>query len=207
MSDLPENLQVIKQEQISPSTPTEASLCHNNNIKVKLNLHVKRRLQQDYNQNKDEEAETNPTSGRNNNMQSAAEYNRSKQNIDVPNEKMIRQKRPYHKRTDKVKNSATSTEAPNQQVRKYKHKLKQLVINTAVNPDVSTPAPVEDNGPNSSNVGTTSAGDDENEIRLGREKDKCPDVLAMVLSMKKRALLQDPEVQSFLVEVMKVMKD
>ncbi|TMW42663.1 hypothetical protein DOY81_012258 [Sarcophaga bullata] len=42
MSDLPENLQTIKRERSPSSTPEEKSP---NSIKAKLNLHVKRRLQ------------------------------------------------------------------------------------------------------------------------------------------------------------------
>lgn len=220
MSDLPENLQ-IKREPSPPSTPEDKSP---NNIKAKLNLHVKRRLQ-DYNQ-------TTEDTSTNNSQLSPHQQQKPLQSVDIKQEpssqkpsEVVRQKRPYNKRTDKQKSSqqqleatnlatSTSTTAATTPQRKYKHKIKQIVANDnaeLLNASNASEEALTSGHNVSITTGAISAGDDDevahdNELKGGREKEKCPDVLAMVLSMKKRALMQDPEVQNFLKEVMDVIK-
>lgn len=209
--DFPENLQ-IKREPSPPSAPEDKSP---NNIKAKLHLHVKRRLQ-DFNQT----AEENTT------FYSGSKIQVTVNNIkQEPQKEVIRQKRPYQKRTDKSKASAQSFDNSSQGTvtlgeattlqRKYKHKIKQIVANDKQDLLASSnSATAEENVGEHHNAiiaaGTISAGDEDeggqDELKAGREKDKCPDVLAMVLSMKKRALMQDPEVQGFLKEIMQLIK-
>ncbi|XP_013107095.1 uncharacterized protein LOC106086827 [Stomoxys calcitrans] len=190
MTDYPENLNIhmIKRET-SPSTSEERAP---HDIKARLNLHVKRRLQDGHSLPEESVAAIHsPVS--------------HKLNKDVP-VKEARQKRPYNKRTDKSTKvhptlSEASTSASIAQ-RKNKQKLKQVVTDSQ---DDTTMHALNINS------GTVSAGDEDeghdNDFRPGgREKEKCPDVLAMVLSMKKRALMQDPEVQRFLADVMGVIK-
>ncbi|KAM7355924.1 uncharacterized protein ACRADG_001833 [Cochliomyia hominivorax] len=209
LSDLPENLQ-IKREPSPPSTPEDKAP---NSIKAKLNLHVKRRLQ-DYNQTTEESPNiiTSPSS------------KPPPTSIDVKQEptqktEIIRQKRPYNKRSDKIKSvtqtvessniaSASTTTTPQ---RKYKHKIKQIVSNDSQE-SLNEEPPLASGQNATITAGAISAGDEDegghdNELKTNREKEKCPDVLAMVLSMKKRALMQDPEVQNFLKEVMEVIKN
>lgn len=209
MCDLPENLQIIKHELSPSSTPEEQSP---NNIKAKLNLHVKRRLQ-DFNQTTDDSPSTAQC-----------------KQLDTPKTETVRQKRPYHKRADKNKiNHPTTTTGETSLTttasvvglattttpqRKYKHKIKQITTNTSeTNQEHNTDEQTTTTGHHNTtlNTGTISAGDEDegghdNDMKTVREKEKCPDVLAMVLSMKKRALIQDPEVQTFLKEVMEVIK-
>lgn len=200
MSDLPENLQVIKREPSPPSTPEDRSP---NDIKAKLNLHVKRRLQDFAQHSEDGSLEICHSSTVNADI---------KPKLEAIKTETTRQKRPYHKRTEKTPkstSSATSTSGTTPQ-RKYKHKLKQIV--TTGNPETLTPNSVDEPAINSSTLtaGAISAGDEDDgghdDLRAAKEKEKCPDVLAMVLSMKKRSLMQDPEVQSFLKDVMEVIK-
>ena len=213
MCDLPENLQTIKRELSPSSTPEEKSP---NSIKAKLNLHVKRRLL-DFNQTTEDSPST------------AAQCKQ----LDTPKTETVRQKRPYHKRADKNKtnNPTTATgETPAAAAaclvgiattttpqRKYKHKIKQITTTTSTlenhqeynNTEEQTATGNHHN--TALTTGAISAGDEDegghdNEMKTVREKEKCPDVLAMVLSMKKRALMQDPEVQKFLKDVMEVIK-
>ncbi|XP_065360821.1 uncharacterized protein LOC135954559 [Calliphora vicina] len=209
MCDFPENLQ-IKREPSPPSTPEDKSP---SNIKAKLNLHVKRRLQ-DFNQTAEDNLSFN------NKTQIAVDIKQEPQKSET-----IRQKRPYNKRTDKNKSATQSLESTSLLTaagsaaalapqRKYKHKIKQIVGNDNQDllPNSNTidePASVGHNA--TITAGALSAGEEDegghdNELKAGREKEKCPDVLAMVLSMKKRALMQDPEVQKFLKDVMEVIK-
>lgn len=192
MGDFPENLNIqnIKREP-SPQSPEERTTPYD--IKAKLNLHVKRRLQDHPNDDTTQE--------------SHSIIDNSKQHIDRPKE--IRQKRPYHKRTDKAKQAGTSltttvqlpssdTSTSTPQQRKYKPKSKQ--VTTTDSQDDNSMPPNLNSGAEEDDAGH------DNDLRPGREKEKCPDVLAMVLSMKKRALIQDPEVQKFLAEVINVIK-
>ncbi|XP_005186872.2 uncharacterized protein LOC101890719 [Musca domestica] len=186
------NLQTIKLEP-APSTPPEDKTQHD--IKAKLQSHVKRRLHE-YGQNAAEDGHSMETHTNAGGASTLSDHKK-----DSPKE--VRQKRPYHKRTDKVKDA---TSAAPQQHRKYKQKMKQQAVVSDSHDDNSMPA--------TSNTisGTISAGDEDeaaghdNDMRTNREKEKCPDVLAMVLSMKKRALMQDPEVQKFLADIMNVIK-
>ncbi|XP_075163441.1 uncharacterized protein LOC142236064 [Haematobia irritans] len=186
MGDPNLNIHMIKRE---PS-PTPSEEISPYDIRAKLNFHVKRRLQESA------EETAGPSSVN------------IKQAKDV-NVKEGRQKRPYNKRTDKttkvaitVDDSKTATTPPATQ-RKNKQKVKQ-----ATAPDSQDDTSMHSQNFNS---GTISAGDEDEghdtELRSGvREKEKCPDVLAMVLSMKRKSLMQEPEVKQFLAEVMNVLK-
>ncbi|XP_037810712.1 uncharacterized protein LOC119602953 [Lucilia sericata] len=209
MCDLPENLQ-IKREPSPPSTPEDKSSPHN--IKAKLNLHVKRRLQ-DFSQANTALEETSY------NNKTPPDIKQEPQKLET-----TRQKRPYHKRTDKHKPhtpsleaSATTNVATSAGPRKYKHKIKQIVANNdnqelTASSNAALEEPLAVGSSNTTiTAGALSAGDEDEaghdaDLKAVREKEKCPDVLAMVLSMKKRALMQDPEVQKFLKDVMEVIK-
>ena len=211
MCDLPENLQTIKREFSPSSTPEEKSP---NSIKAKLNLHVKRRLL-DFNQTTEDSPST------------AAQCKQ----LDTTKTETVRQKRPYHKRADKNKTNNPTTATGETPVaaaslvgiattttpqRKYKHKIKQIATTTNTLENHQEHNNTEEqtatgNHHNTALTGTISAGDEDegghdNDMKTVREKEKCPDVLAMVLSMKKRALMQDSEVQNFLKDVMEVIK-
>ncbi|XP_017839461.1 uncharacterized protein LOC108597421 isoform X2 [Drosophila busckii] len=86
MEDLPENLQVIKLEP--PGTPEKA------NIKERLNLHVKRRLQQEMPVSS---PETPPYE-----VGTIAGNKRNKNTSTQPKETQ-KQRKPYQKRMDKLK--------------------------------------------------------------------------------------------------------
>ncbi|XP_030388254.1 uncharacterized protein LOC115634570 [Scaptodrosophila lebanonensis] len=162
--DLPENLQVIKLE--TPTTPEKAA-----NIKERLNLHVKRRLQQDV---------PEPPVG-DLSLTSSEISKRSKvREMSVA----TKARKPYQKRVEKIKTDA--------------NRLKKAQI-------ASPAAELE-----------TSLHDDGQEIDAapemleskasGRERYKNADILSIVLSAKKRALLQHPEVQDFWSKIMAAIK-
>ncbi|XP_073839803.1 uncharacterized protein [Musca autumnalis] len=197
------NLQTIKLEP-APSTPPEDRTTQHD-IKAKLQSHVKRRLHE-YGQSSSME---DTTMEAHSNVAAATASLVGDNKRDQTKE--VRQKRPYHKRTDKTKDAAGTSATTTPPQRKYKHKLKQSVVSSAGDSqDDNSMPPTTSSGTMTS--GAISAGDEddaaghENDMRTNREKEKCPDVLAMVLSMKKRALMQDPEVQKFLVDVMNVLK-
>lgn len=213
MSDFPENLQVIKLEPTSPTTSEDKSP---HNIKAKLNLHVKRRLQ-DYGGNHSQDDNEQPQGSYSQQQQQHSGNVMLTPDHNKGIKEQQRQKRPYHKRADKAKSNQSvapqqsPTEGtPTTPQRKYKSKFKPVA--TTGNPDSLTPISQDDTSSHATtlNAGAVSAGDEDeaghDDMRQAREKEKCPDVLAMVLSMKKRALMQDPEVQEFLAEVMKVIK-
>ncbi|EDV56124.1 uncharacterized protein LOC6549164 [Drosophila erecta] len=137
------------------------------NIKERLNLHVKRRLQQDAD-NPIESPELLPTD---------ANAKRSKAK-DVP-----KTRKPYQKRTDKPKTETT--------------KCKKV-------------------GPLGSPAGEADALDDQETEGFSPEaadgkssrRDGCKnaDVLNMVLNVKKRIIMQDPEVQAFWTEITNCIK-
>ncbi|XP_061393174.1 uncharacterized protein LOC133328646 [Musca vetustissima] len=201
------NLQTIKLEP-APSTPPDDRTAQHD-IKAKLQSHVKRRLHE-YGQSTGEDNSNNSQLMESHSATGASAATFGDNHKKEPQTKDgVRQKRPYHKRSDKLKDSSaaaaasTSTPPP---PRKYKPKVKQPVVSDS-HDDNSMPA--TSNMPS----GAISAGDEDetavgqdNDMRTSREKEKCPDVLAMVLSMKKRALMQDPEVQKFLMDVMNVIK-
>ncbi|XP_016979578.1 uncharacterized protein LOC108044924 [Drosophila rhopaloa] len=137
------------------------------NIKERLNLHVKRRLQQDTD-NPIESPELLP---------SEQNPKRSK-GKEVP-----KPRKPYQKRTEKPKTEATKSK-----------KVGQLG-----SPAAETD-PLDDQEPEGF---SPEAADGKSSTR---DRYKNADILNMVLNVKKRILMQDPEVQAFWTEVMTVIK-
>lgn len=90
MADLPENLQVIKLEP--PGTPEKA------NIKERLNLHVKRRLQQDLPVSS---PETPPGET------SASTSSKRCKSTAGQSKETQKQRKPYQKRVEKVKTESS----------------------------------------------------------------------------------------------------
>lgn len=88
MADLPENLQVIKLEP--PGTPEKA------NIKERLNLHVKRRLQQDL-----------PVSSPETPPGDTATSSKRSKTASGQSKEVQKQRKPYQKRVDKVKSESS----------------------------------------------------------------------------------------------------
>ncbi|XP_017029763.1 uncharacterized protein [Drosophila kikkawai] len=141
------------------------------NIKERLNLHVKRRLQQD-SEAPIESPELLPGDP------SMATSSKRSKGKEVP-----KQRKPYQKRTEKAKTETA----------KFK-KTGQL----------GSPAaeiePLDDQDPD----GCSPEAPDMKSS--SRDRFKNADILNMVLSVKKRALMQDPEVQAFWSQIMTAIK-
>ncbi|XP_016943021.1 uncharacterized protein [Drosophila suzukii] len=137
------------------------------NIKERLNLHVKRRLQQDA-ENPIESTELLPSN---------PNPKRSKGKDDS------KPRKPYQKRTEKPKTEATKCK-----------KVGQLG-SPAAEPD-----PLDEQEPE----GTLLEATDGKSVR--RDCCKNADILNMVLNVKKRTLMQDPEVQAFWTKIMTAIK-
>ncbi|XP_037932658.1 uncharacterized protein LOC119667440, partial [Teleopsis dalmanni] len=163
--EIPENLQKIKIEH--PSSPEKSP---QNNIKERLHLHVKRRL----NANTEE---------------IGLDTNTNKQN---EKQKEPKTKRPYQKRSEKV-NTKTSTDEEGRKNKRHKSKNSAIVSEETAN--VGAGGIYDDDEINDADSKTT-----------GRDKDKYPDVLNMVLSVKKRALMQNTEVKEFFIKLMNEIK-
>ncbi|KAH8402481.1 hypothetical protein KR009_012342 [Drosophila setifemur] len=142
------------------------------NIKERLNLHVKRRLQQD--------ADTPIESPELHlgDLHAGANLKRSKSK-DVP-----KQRKPYQKRTEKPKPDTTKSK-----------KTGQLGSPAAEYPEQMDDQEPEGFSPEAPDMKSVS-----------RDRYKNADILNMVLSVKKRALMQDPEVQAFWSKIMAAIK-
>ncbi|XP_068148235.1 uncharacterized protein [Drosophila tropicalis] len=168
MSDLPENLQ-IKLE--SP------------NIKERLNLHVKRRLQHDPD----------------NAMPPIIPETKRAKCKEKDREKEPKPRKPYQKRVDKIKTEAVVTSTTSS-VGKSKKAAQ-----------IASPAaelePMMDEADPELGAGGAGGGSPEAAGRsyTNRDRHKNADILNMVLSVKKRALLQNPEVQKFWTNIMQAL--
>ncbi|KAH8300658.1 hypothetical protein KR018_003062 [Drosophila ironensis] len=144
------------------------------NIKERLNLHVKRRLQQDG---------ADPASLENSELLAdssrAANLRRGKAK-ETP-----KQRKPYQKRTDKTKTEASKVKKGNQQMGSPATEANE----TLDDQELEGHSPEAGDGKSSS-----------------RDRYKNADILNMVLSAKKRALMQDPEVQAFWAKIMQAIK-
>ncbi|TDG51126.1 hypothetical protein AWZ03_002489 [Drosophila navojoa] len=165
MADLPENLQVIKLEP--PGTPEKA------NIKERLNLHVKRRLQQDL-----------PVSSPETPPGDTAAATSSKRNkaTSGQSKEAQKQRKPYQKRVDKVKSDSS--------------KCKKA----------QTASPAADLEAYDEHVDHEASPERSDTKNISRERYKNADILNLVLSTKKRALMQNPEVQTFWSNIMSALK-
>ncbi|XP_062128159.1 uncharacterized protein LOC133840374 isoform X2 [Drosophila sulfurigaster albostrigata] len=155
-AELPENLQVIKLE-----SSAALGKC---NIKERLNLHVKRRLQQ----------EVPETLHNESGLITIA--NKRSRVTPMPTVREIQKlRKPYQKRVERLKTEPNS-------------KSKRAV-------DLETfdePADHEAESIDSKN--------------LCRERYKNADILNIVLSKKKQALMNDPQVQMFWSEMMSALR-
>ncbi|XP_017051049.1 uncharacterized protein LOC108094788 [Drosophila ficusphila] len=136
------------------------------NIRERLNLHVKRRLQQDV-ENPIESPE----------LLTSEPISKRSKGKEVP-----KPRKPYQKRTEKPKTDATKAK-----------KVGQL----------GSPAeadPLDEQDPEGFSPETAEG------KSSSRDRYKNADILNMVLSAKKRILMQDPEVQAFWTEIMKAIK-
>ncbi|XP_022220214.2 uncharacterized protein LOC111081235 [Drosophila obscura] len=139
------------------------------NIKERLNLHVKRRLQQDTDSAVDTtELLPGDPSG------SAGKRGKAKE--------PLKQRKPYQKRAEKNKTETTKCKKATQ---------------------IASPAleaePLDEQEPEGSPETTEHKS-------TSRDRFKNADILNMVLTSKKRALMQDPEVQAFWSRIMAVIK-
>ncbi|XP_067644009.1 uncharacterized protein [Eurosta solidaginis] len=238
MADLPENLQVIKPEG---SQLPETEVQPRRLIKERLNLHVKRRLHQNQDQQQEPQQIAPPITHPSMNTQRIREaveivantqqlakinVNSIGNNVTAPQStskrkekqqqrEQVKTRKPYQKRTDKkdTKSQMQITGGEDSgRARKNKCQKQPVpVVGTAVQVTVGNA------GSNSGALslspaveeGSCGGGGDETDGRdtYMRDKEKCPDILGMVLSAKKRAVMQNPEVQEFLGKVMAAFKN
>ncbi|XP_055854294.1 actin-related protein 8 [Episyrphus balteatus] len=181
----------VKTIKTSPERPAEKSI--NNNIKERLNLHVKRRLQES----------GADTSSLNNNTTTNTTISHNNNNNE------IKVRKQYTKRTEKVNNPTI--------IRRAKRTKLKLTTGIGTTNTVSQRDSESVGSVASTSTTTASAGDDEgsrdgnsqnpdNILHSPREKEKCPDLLNVVLNVKKRALFQNPEVIQFLHNIMDVIR-
>lgn len=232
-AELPENLQIVKIE--GPQLPeTEAQ--PRRLIKERLNLHVKRRLHQqeqepDAQTQKQLQLVTHPSrntaqefvaiTAAQQSPKSANVYVNSTENDVIAStstsskrkkeqqqKEPVKTRRPYQKRADKnttkiqtqIQTSAAEDGGRSQECRKNKrHKQQGTVSGGGAGALCLSPGVEEGSG----------GGGDEVDGRdiYSRDKEKCPDILSMVLSGKKRALMQNAEVQEFLGKIMTALKN
>ncbi|XP_033247340.1 uncharacterized protein LOC117188111 isoform X1 [Drosophila miranda] len=139
------------------------------NIKERLNLHVKRRLQQDA----DTPAESTE-------LFPDLSWQGKRGKAKEP----LKQRKPYQKRAEKTKTETTKCKKATQ---------------------IASPAleaePLDEQETEA--VGSPEAAEHKS---TSRDRYKNADILNMVLSSKKRALMQDPEVQAFWTRIMAAIK-
>ncbi|BFG04220.1 uncharacterized protein DMAD_03236 [Drosophila madeirensis] len=140
------------------------------NIKERLNLHVKRRLQQDTESTGDS---IEPYPG--DLSASAGKRGKAKESL--------KQRKPYQKRTEKNKTETTKCKKATQ------------IASPALEAEPLEEQDEPGGSPEAAEHKSTS-----------RDRYKNADILNMVLSSKKRALMQDPEVQAFWTRIMAVIK-
>lgn len=247
MAELPENLQIVKTE--GPQLPeTEAQ--PRRLIKERLNLHVKRRLQQEqepHTQPQQTQIITHPSGdtareivttaapapqSANVNVNSAvndvtAPTSTSKRKEKQQQKEPAKTRRPYQKRTDKNTTKIQTHSQTQMQIQmpisvedggRIRKNKRHKAQGTLVGNIVSSPAgnAVQSGSANAlcSSPGVEEGsggggGADEIDGRdmYPRDKEKCPDILGMVLSGKKRALLQNSEVKEFLENIMTAFKN
>ncbi|EDW00711.1 uncharacterized protein LOC6561066 [Drosophila grimshawi] len=167
MGDVPENLQVIKLEP--PGTPEKA------NIKERLNLHVKRRLQQDLPLSSPETPPGDIV---------AATSNKRCKTTATQSKETSKQRKPYQKRVEKIKTDTG------------KCKKAQAASPAVLDFEAYDESAEHEASPESS--------DQKN---ISRDRYKNSDILNMVLNAKKRALMQNPEVQTFWSKIMAALKN
>ncbi|SPP74266.1 uncharacterized protein LOC117582018 [Drosophila guanche] len=139
------------------------------NIKERLNLHVKRRLQQDTESAVDGiELYPGDLSA------SAGKRGKAKESL---------KRKPYQKRTEKSKTETTKCKKATQ------------IASPALEAEPLEEQDEPGGSPEAAEHKPTS-----------RDRYKNADILNMVLSSKKRALMQDPEVQAFWTRIMAVIK-
>ncbi|KAH8319606.1 hypothetical protein KR074_002186 [Drosophila pseudoananassae] len=142
------------------------------NIKERLNMHVKRRLQQDPDV---------PTD----NFEFPPGDNNGPTNLKRTKVKEApKQRKPYQKRTEKAKTETTKGK-----------KVGQLGSPATDVPEPLDEQEMEGGSPEAVEVKSST-----------RDRYKNADILNMVLSVKKCALMQDPEVQAFWSKVMTAIK-
>ncbi|XP_064537962.1 uncharacterized protein LOC135428089 [Drosophila montana] len=166
MADFPENLQVIKLEP--PGTPEKS------NIKERLNLHVKRRLQQDLPVSSPETPPGDTV---------AATATKRCKATPAQSKEGQKQRKPYQKRVEKIKTETS------------KCKKAQTA---------SPAADLEAFDETADHEASPERSDAKN---IGRDRYKNADILNIVLSAKKRALMQNAEVQSFWSKIMSALKN
>ncbi|XP_030554241.1 uncharacterized protein LOC115757918 [Drosophila novamexicana] len=166
MADFPENLQVIKLEP--PGTPEKS------NIKERLNLHVKRRLQQDLPVSSPETPPGDTV---------AATSSKRCKATPAQSKEGQKQRKPYQKRVEKIKTETS--------------KCKKAQ-------NASPAADLESFDEAADHEASPERSDAKN---MGRDRYKSADILNIVLSAKKRALMQNAEVQSFWSKIMTALKN
>lgn len=175
-------------------SPDKASI--NNNIKERLNLHVKRRLQQDF--------ETSEIASSRNILQSTKKAN-------------DKVRKPYVKKSEK-NIASTSSSTSNLNTKTKKCKLKE--VGGKKGTSIENHSPQKASNLSKNNSGDLScAGDDEgshdgSSLNQDSErqaafidKEKCPDLLNLVLSAKKRDLFHNTEVIEFIQKITNVLKN
>ncbi|XP_053954856.1 uncharacterized protein LOC128861018 [Anastrepha ludens] len=242
MAALPENLQVVKTEGAQlPETEAQPRRL----IKERLNLHVKRRLQQEHEpqaQLQKIQIITHPSGNTARETLAIAVPLQSPQSSNVnvnfasndvtpatstPKRKEkqqqkepVKTRRPYQRRADKnTTNIQTQMQinvedgARTGRSRKNKrHKQQGLLAGITVPSVGGNAVPSGGAGALCLSPGVeegSGGGIDEMDGRdiCSRDKEKCPDILGMVLSGKKRALMQNAEVQEFLSAIMSAFKN
>ncbi|XP_011176572.1 uncharacterized protein LOC105208432 [Zeugodacus cucurbitae] len=249
MAELPENLQIVKTE--GPQlTETEAQ--PRRLIKERLNLHVKRRLQQEQEphlQPQQTQIITHPSGNTareivttaapapvpqqspqsanvNVNVNSTANdvtapTSTSKRKEKQQQKEPAKTRRPYQKRTDKNTTKIQTQSQIQMQIsaedggraRKNKrHKAQGTLVGNIAPTAAGNAAHSGSAGALCLSPGVeegSGGGGDDMDGRdiYSRDKEKCPDILGMVLSGKKRALLQNSEVKEFLAKIMTAFKN
>uniref|UniRef100_A0A034W6B3 Uncharacterized protein n=1 Tax=Bactrocera dorsalis TaxID=27457 RepID=A0A034W6B3_BACDO len=247
MAELPENLQIVKTE--GPQIP-ETDAQPRRLIKERLNLHVKRRLQQEQepqiqlqqtqiithpsgNQTREIVTTAAPAPAAQQSPQSAnvnvsstvndvtAPTSTSKRKEKQQQKEPAKTRRPYQKRTDKNTTKIQTQSLTQMQIsaedggrtRKNKrHKAQGTLVGNAVPSSAGNAVHSASAGALCLSPGVeegSGGGGDEMDGRdiYSRDKEKCPDILGMVLSGKKRALLQNSEVKEFLANIMSAFKN
>ncbi|XP_069968034.1 uncharacterized protein [Bactrocera oleae] len=243
MAELPENLQIVKTE--GPQIPeTEAQ--PRRFIKERLNLHVKRRLQQEQELHIEPQQTkiiTHPSGNTaretvttaapapapqsaNVNVNSTvndvtAPTSTSKRKEKQQQKEPAKTRRPYQKRTDKNTTKIQTQSLTQMQIsaedggktrRNKRHKAQGTLVGNVVQTSAGSAAHSGSAGALCLSPGVedgSGGGGDEMDGRdvYSRDKEKCPDILGMVLSGKKRALLQNSEVKQFLANIMTAFKN
>ncbi|XP_017470219.1 PREDICTED: uncharacterized protein LOC108361940 [Rhagoletis zephyria] len=230
MAELPENLQIVKTE--GPQLP-ETEVQPRRLIKERLNLHVKRRLQQEQEPQAQTQQQLQKITHPSGNIAretvaiTAPQQSPKSANVNVnltendvtaststskrkekqQQKEPVKTRRPYQKRVDKnTTKIQTQTQiiedgGKGRKTKRHKQQGTFFAAGPSGNAGVLCLSPGVEEG--------SAGGGDEVDGRdmYSRDKEKCPDILGMVLSGKKRSLMQNAEVQEFLAKIMTAFKN